>query len=311
MAMTMASTEASESFECFGSHCMVLVSGDGPAGSAEEAAAATKRQLLEWHARFSRFEPGSELSQVNADTRETVPVSPTMARFAETVAAVGALTGGLVDATLVREIEQVGYAAHFDSASASVSLATALELAPPRSPARPSPAGSWRQVSADRATGTVTRPPGVKLDTGGIAKGLFADLLAVALAGHASFAVDCGGDIRLGGTAQLPRDVRVASPFEDCVLHTFERADGAAATSGIGKRSWLDAGGRPAHHLIDPGTGDSAFTGVVQVTALAPTGVIAEALSKAAILSGPERADRWLTRGGVIVYDDGSHRTIS
>jgi thiamine biosynthesis lipoprotein len=166
-------------------------------------------------------------------------------------------------------------------------------------------------VNADPATGTVTRPRGVKLDPGGIAKGLFADLLAVALAGHPSFAVDCGGDIRLGGTALLPREVRVASPFEDCVLHTFERADGAVATSGIGKRSWIAAGGRPAHHLIDPATGAPAFTGIVQVTALAPTGVIAEALSKAAILSGPEAADRWLTHGGVVVYDDGSHRTIS
>jgi thiamine biosynthesis lipoprotein len=309
MAPMTASTEVSESFECFGSGCSVIVSGDGVLGSAEEAVAAAKRQLLGWHSQFSRFEPASELSQLNDDIRETVPVSPTMAHFAETVAAVGALTGGLVDATLLREIERAGYAAHFNSPS--VSLATALELAPPRRCGAPSPSGRWREVSADPVGGTVTRPPGVKLDSGGIGKGWFADLLAVELAGHPSFAVDCGGDIRLGGTAQLPREVHVASPFEERVLHTFERAEGAVATSGIGKRSWLGDDGRPAHHLIDPSTGQPAFTGIVQVTALAPTGVIAEALCKAAILAGPEHAERWLPHGGVIVYDDGSTHTIS
>jgi thiamine biosynthesis lipoprotein len=144
------------------------------------------------------------------------------------------------------------------------------------------------------------------LDSGGIAKGLCADLLASVLEAHGSFAVDAAGDIRLGGTAGLPRPVRVASPFEDHVLHTFELTRGAAATSGISKRSWLDHEGRPAHHLLDPASGRPAFTGLVQVTALAPTALEAEALSKAALLSGPEGAAAWLRHGGLIVHEDAS-----
>ena len=81
------------------------------------------------------------------------------------------------------------------------------------------------------------------------------------------------------------RAVRVDAPFEESVL-------------------------QPAHHLIDPSTGAPAFTGIVQVTALAPTGVVAEALAKAAILAGPEGAATWLRHGGLVVCDDGSHRTI-
>jgi thiamine biosynthesis lipoprotein len=308
MAQMTVPAEASEVFECFGSRCAVFVSGHGSAGSAEQAVAAVKRRLGEWHVQFSRFEPASELALLNADPRTTVPVSPMLARFAETAAAVGALTGGLVDATLVGELEQAGYATHFDSPS--LPLATALPLAPPRRPAGPSPLGAWRELSVDTNARTVTRPPGLRLDSGGIAKGLFGDVLAVALAGHLSFAIDCGGDIRLGGAGRLPRAVRVDGPFEDSVLHTFELAEGAVATSGIGRRSWLDADGRPAHHLIDPSTGAPAFTGIVQVTALAPTGVVAEALAKAAILAGPESAATWLPHGGLVVYDDGSHRTI-
>ena len=96
--------------------------------------------------------------------------------------------------------------------------------------------------------------------------------------------------MRLGAAPGRPARVHVASPFDDSTLHTFELAAGAVATSGIGKRSWTRPDGRPAHHLLDPATGEPAFTGVVQVTALAPTATEAEILSKAAVLSGPERA---------------------
>jgi len=308
MVQITAPAEAGEVFECFGSSCSAFVSGDGSGGGAKQAVTAVKRRMGEWQAQFSRFERASELARLNADPRATVPVSPMMARFADTAAAVGALTGGLVDATLVSEIERAGYASHFDSPP--IPLASALALAPPRRPAGPSAAGGWRELSVDRAAGTITRPPGLRLDSGGVAKGLFGDVLADALADHAGFAVDCGGDVRLGGAAQLPRAVHVAGPFDDSVLHTFELIEGAVATSGIGKRSWLTADGRPAHHLIDPATGGPAYTGIVQVTALAPTAVMAEALAKAAILAGPEHADAWLSHGGVVVYDDASYRVI-
>ena len=62
-----------------------------------------------------------------------------------------------------------------------------------------------------------------------------------------------------------------------------------------------------AHHLIDPATGTPAWTGLIQTTAVAPTAVEAEALAKAALLSGPGDAGRWLTRwGGVAFADDGT-----
>ncbi len=303
-----APSEASEDFACFGSSCTVHVAGEGPLGAAPEASAAIKRRLLAWHSQFSRFEASSELALLNADRRTTVPVSPLMARLAESAAAVGSVTGGLVDATLVDELQAAGYAEHFDGAS--VPLAMALALAPPRRPARPSARAGWRELTVDRAAGTVTRPPGLKLDSGGIAKGLFGDVLALELADYASFAIDCGGDIRFGGAAGSDRQVEVAGPFDERILHRFARREGAVATSGIGRRSWLRADGAPGHHLLDPGRGEPAFTGIVQATALAPTGVLAEALSKAALLAGPDAADGWLTRGGVIVYDDGSHRVI-
>jgi thiamine biosynthesis lipoprotein len=150
----------------------------------------------------------------------------------------------------------------------------------------------------------------VELDSGGIVKGMFGDILAAVLDGHESFAVDAAGDIRFGGAGSLVRPLQVASPFDESILYVFEFARGAVATSGIGKRSWLNAHGRPAHHLLDPFTGRPAFTGVVQATALAPSGVEAEALSKAALLAGAEHAAGWLSHGGLVVYDDGSFDVV-
>jgi thiamine biosynthesis lipoprotein len=265
-------------FTCFGTHCGVWGAG----------ADSARRQLALWHGQFSRFLAGSELSRLNADPRDEVPVSATMAHLLNAVRVASDATGGLVDGTLAHEIEAAGYRSDL---GAGLPLELALRLAPPRRPAGPGP---------DRAfevrDGVVRRAPGLAFDSGGLAKGLFADLIAERMSG--SFAVDCGGDLRFGGAR---RRIEVSDPFGGRPLHVFDVRDGAVATSGIGRRSWLDAKGRPAHHLLDPATGRPAFTGVVQATALAPTALEAEWRAKAAVLGADPD---WLAHGGVLVHDD-------
>lgn len=303
----MREQEAIERFDCFGSSCAVLVRGAHRQTSAGEAAQLAARALLSWHSRFSRFTADSELSRLNADPRASVPVSPLMARLVSVVSLAASATGGLVDATMVDAIEAAGYAG---GPRDPLRLGQALAAAPPRRPARPDVRARWRSVELDLERNIVTRPPGVKLDSGGLAKGLFADLLAAQLAGHLSFALDCGGDLRVGGDGGLPRTIEVESPFDGSTLHSFSSASTGVATSGIGRRLWRDEFGSPAHHLLDPSTGRPAYTGVVQATALAPTAVLAEVYAKAAVLSGIDGAERRLRHGGVVVLEDGSHRVV-
>ncbi|MDQ6605617.1 MAG: FAD:protein FMN transferase [Actinomycetota bacterium] len=300
-----AGLESAATFPCFGSECTVSVAG--PADAAAGAVARCRHQLLQWHAQFSRFTPDSEITRLNDDPGTSVQVSPLMRRLLQAAVRAAHDTGGLVDPTLVGEIEAAGYARHFEGSG--IPLHQALRLAPPRTPGHGRAGTAWRKVSADRRTSTVTRPPGVRLDPGGIAKGVFADELAASLSSFAAFVIDCAGDLRLGGVSGIQRPVHVASPFDESVLHTFALCSAGVATSGIARRSWM-RDGRPAHHLLDPAKGTPAFTGVVQATALAPNATEAEALSKAALLSGPEAADGWLPHGGVIVFDDGSHRVV-
>jgi thiamine biosynthesis lipoprotein len=295
--------EQRDSFACFGSRCTLIVA-DARVADARAAVEQARARLLEWHAQFSRFQETSELTRLNDAPAETVPVSPLMRRVVDAAVDAAVETGGLVDPTLVSEIERAGYDAHFEGDG--IPLGVALALAPERAAGGPAPAGSWQRVRTDRRAGTVTRPPGVRIDPGGIAKGVFADELASLLSGYEAFVVDCGGDMRLGGKLGLAREVHVASPFDDATLHTFSIRRGAVATSGIGRRSWIGGDGLPGHHLLDPATGRPAFTGIVQVTALAPTATEAESLSKAALLSGPARAGQILVHGGAIVLEDGN-----
>jgi thiamine biosynthesis lipoprotein len=299
--------EASRTFTCFGGNTTVLVVGAGPVGEPGEAVIAARDLLLVWHAAFSRFKPESELSRLNRDERTSVPVSAIMARFVQAVVDAARATGGLVDATMLDAIEDLGYKT--ERFQGSLALPLALALAPARQPARAHPDRRWRTIDVDVETATVTRTPGVKLDGGGIVKGLLADVVGEMLREHHSFLVDCEGDLRVGGSGGLQHGVAVAAPLSQRVLHEFKLADGAVATTSIAKRSWMERL-TPAHHLLDPASGLPAYTGIVQATALAPTALEAEALAKAALLSGPQDAAGWLCHGGLVVFDDGSHLVV-
>jgi thiamine biosynthesis lipoprotein len=268
--------------------------------AADEASAAWARAFLErFEAALSRFRPGSELCRLNADPREDAPASALLRIAVRAGLWAAQRTGGLVDPTLIGALERAGYAG--DRRAPELTLAEALPLAPVRAPARPHPDALWRRVQvADR----IRRPPGLRLDTGGTGKGLAADLLAQRLGGG-RWAVDCGGDLRVNAPGE-PFEVEVRHPLSGEVVRALRMTRGAVATSGLDVRLWRRADGAPAHHLLDPATGEPAWTGLVGATALAPTALEAEALAKAALLSGPSGAARWLREhGGLAVRDDG------
>jgi thiamine biosynthesis lipoprotein len=277
-----------------------------------EPAAQLLERALAWLAAFdrcaSRFRPDSELTALNADPRAAVPASPLLRTTVEAGLWAARRTGGLVDPVLADALERAGYAAPWDPAG-KLDVAQALRHAPPRNAARPDPAGRWQQVRVFAGSGTIARPPGLHLDTGGTGKGLAADALA-ALAGERRAVVDLGGDLALrrpGGDDE-PFAVEVAHPLSGETTHTLLVHGGGVATSGIDARLW-EHEGAPAHHLLDPSTGRSAWTGLISVTALAPTALEAEVLAKAALLSGPDHAAEWLAEhGGLLVHDDGAVR---
>jgi thiamine biosynthesis lipoprotein len=257
------------------------------------------------HRKLTRFDKDSELCALNAEPGESSSVSPTLAVAIEAALWAARRSGGLVDPTLVKNLEDAGYATS-RADLATESIADALAGAPEREPARPRADSRWREISVDPVAGAITRPAGVRIDTGGSGKGLAADLASDRLGGYPTFVVDAGGDLRLGGERPVAREVRIDHPVEDEPAHVFMLDRGAVATSGIKTRLWATDEGF-AHHLLDPATGRPAWTGVVQATSLGVTALEAETLAKMAFLAGPERAREILSaHGGLIVLDDGN-----
>ncbi len=295
-------------FEAMGSHVRFLIGDPGEGLPPAAAAAEEAREFVHSFDRsLSRFRPDSELCRLNADPRTAVPASELLRRAVKAGIWAAERSGGLIDPTLLREIEASGYR-ESRAGLAGASLGEALERAPERRAARPDPAGRWRELGVDDREGTINRPPGLLFDTGGTGKGLAADMIAARLRGYSRFIADCGGDIRIGGADALvhPYEVFVEHPLSGDRAHVLRLGTGAVATSGLNVRIWRREDGRYAHHLLDPSTGEPAWTGLIGVTALADSALEAETISKAALLSGPEGGRRLLgERGGLLVHESG------
>jgi thiamine biosynthesis lipoprotein len=277
-----------------------------------EAAARERRYIEDFARRLSRFRPESELCAFNADRLDEVPTSLLLRMAVAAGLWAAERSGGLVDPTLVSEIEAIGYERSQDG-STPASLRAALAAAPPLRPAAPRADDRWRQIEIDHHSGTIRRPHGLRIDTGGTGKGLAADAVALRLRNYTRFVVDCGGDIAVGGVdGQLdPFAIEVEHPLTGESVHTLLIARGGVATSGLNVRIWRRTDGTFAHHLLDPSTGEPVWSGLIGATALAPSALEAETLSKWALLSGPDGARRVLAEhGGVIVRDDGDVELI-
>lgn len=249
------------------------------AGAAADPAAWFERLERLW----SRFDPSSALSQLNRRAGRWVIVPPLLYLAVERALAGARLTGGAFDPTILPALIAAGYGRSFELG--------------PTEPGPAVPAGRWRGVRL--AAGAVFLPLGVALDLGGIGKGLAVDLVLRRLRRsqpNSSLMVNAGGDLSLWvREGDAPWVVEVADPFEpDRVLATVSLRRGAVATSSILGRRW----GADRHHIIDPGTGMPANSGLVAATVFAPTAALADVLAKASVVLGAERALRLLTSRG-------------
>jgi FAD:protein FMN transferase len=295
-----------ERFRTMGVNARILAEfSDAVGESAARTEVGRARSCIDaLAARLTRFDPLSELSRLNADRAPSRRVSRDMGAAVRAAIGGAARTEGLVDPTLLDALERAGYAAS-RAGTPAVGLRAALRDAPPRAPGAPDPASVWRAVAVTPDLRTVSRPPGVRIDLGGIGKGFAADAAARLLASAARYAVDCGGDLALGGVEvdERPWTVDVRSPWGGEPTRIRVRA-GGLATSGLDVRLWRGSDGTPRHHLLDPATGAPAWTGVIAATALGATAVDAEIDAKAALLAGATGAIRLLrVVGGALVLE--------
>jgi len=285
-------------FRAMGSDCEVTLVGSDEAGLLAGA-----QQLVEdLEQRWSRFRPDSTLCSLNAGAGTDVVVDRETADLVGLALEAWAATGGRFDPTVLDALEAIGYRRSFEQAPVVPGVAAAA------------PAPGMGGVRIDPVAASVRLPVGVRLDLGGIGKGRAADLVVAHLVERAvaGVCVDLGGDVRLAGVPPHGAGAWAVAvddpldPGEDlAVVHLL---DGAVTTSSRLRRRWPTAAGEEAHHLVDPGTGRPAASGLVSVTVVSAGAAWGEVHAKAALVAGPDAGAGLLDGAGLaglLVTDDG------
>ena len=233
-------------------------------------------------ARLTRFDPASELCALNADPRARCRRRRCCGAPSQAALLGARRTGGLADPTLLDAVEAAGYARSLHRPPPRRST-TRCAAAPPRRPATPGRA--LARGRGRREAGTIVRPPGLRLDLGGSAKGLAADSPSRArcrrAAAPSTAAATCASAARTTSTCRdtAPAD-RSPAAHRRRGRHVRHRPARVAAARRL-----------LAHHLLDPAPASPPGPACSRATAIAADRALeAEALAKAALLAGPPGA---------------------
>jgi thiamine biosynthesis lipoprotein len=194
-------------------------------------------------------------------------------------------TGGAFDMTIYPLMELWGFTTGNFGVPAEEELETLLASV-----------GSDR-LTLDEATSTLTLGENQGVDLGGIAKGFTSDRLMEIFAEYdlVSGVVSLGGNVQCYGTKPDGSLWRCGienplEPDDTSSLLGILSVDGQAViTSGAYERYFVDEEtGETYHHILDPKTGYPANNGLISVTIVSDSGLLADGLSTACYVMGLE-----------------------
>ncbi|MET0293099.1 MAG: FAD:protein FMN transferase [Steroidobacteraceae bacterium] len=221
----------------------------------------------------SRFDPGSELRQLEAG--DPVVVSPMLFEAVRFALRVAEETDGAFDPTIGGRMAARGYNRHYATRETSGAM--------------DSTGVSFRDVEVDANTRTIRLRRPLTLDLGAVAKGLAIDAAAKELQPFENFCIDAGGDLYFGGRNRQGDAWRAGIRHprnRDELLDRFEVTDRAVCTSGDYERG---------AHILDARVGMPS-TQAASATVVALSAMVADALATAAFVLGPERGVALLDR---------------
>jgi thiamine biosynthesis lipoprotein len=264
-------------FQAMGTDCHVIV-----VGASRHLTTNAVDQVADLQARWTRFDPDSEVMMLNRAGSGSVSAATWQLL---TCGLVGRrLTGGRFDPFMVRGIVAAGYDRDFAELDARANLADPMAVPAVRHPL----------IAFDRRRRWVRLADGAQVDSGGLGKGLAADMVSAQLMrdGATACLVNLGGDLRVRGDKGEPWQIGVDSEGPGSQL-SVRLASGAVATSSRSHRVWRTSSGT-AHHLLDPRTGRPLLSRWAGCTAIAPQAWVAEVLSKTLLSLSATTARRLL-----------------
>jgi thiamine biosynthesis lipoprotein len=288
-----------EEFHAMGTTISLLL----PEKQVEFGVEIVRTLFSEWEQTLSRFLPDSELSRLNQQAGTPVAVSNLLYDVLATALTAAQATDGVYDPAMLEQLEQIGYDRNFDDLPTN--------RFEPIIPGEPG--GRWRGIKVDPIRRQVTLPRGIKLDFGGIAKGMAVDAALEALSQNdiKSALVNAGGDLSVLGLPPVEEHWPVAVPGQK-QYWTIPLHHGAIATSGIAHRHWQQ-GNIVRHHILDPRTGLPAESDLWSVTVVADRCEQTEVAAKVAFILGSKAGAEFLHRhriAGLLVHEDGKWETV-
>lgn len=143
--------------------------------------------------------------------------------------------------------------------------------------------------------GTLDLPPGMQLDLGAVGKGVACDRIGAYLRSRPQIT---GAVVAVGGSVITYGQKPDGSPWKVAIMHPREEGsylgvlsltgEHYVSTSGDYERYVMVEGVR-YHHILDPATGAPARSGLCSVTIVCDSGLLADALSTACFVLGPEQ----------------------
>ncbi len=273
----------------------ILLAAEGPTDQLDAGLERAEKFVHESEARFSRFLPTSELSELNRSAGTWFEASPEMFALIALARRFFHITRGLFDPSILRDLQRAGY-------NRSLELVQKDGAGPLLESLLASERPSFSELDLDETQRMIRLPKDMGVDLGGIAKGWIAEQAALLMTDFASTcAVNAGGDMFLiglpEGQSQWP--VELEDPFQpEATLARLRVDPGAVATSTVTKRVWKQ-GAEERHHLIDPRTGEPAVTEWVSVTVMAVHAYEAEVFAKALLISGPSESEDIVRNSGI------------
>ena len=251
---------------------------------------AVQREMKRLEGLLSRFDAGSEISRLNRSAGlRPVKISRETFELLGRAAKISLLSGGAFDIT-VGPLAKLWDYKHAACAPEDAAIRKALDLT-----------GFQHLMLEAGGMTAALKMPGQMIDLGGIGKGYASDraMNVFRRYGVNSAFTNIGGNVSTLGPKPdgLRWQVGIRHPREaDALIGAVGVIDQSVVTSGDYERYFIDREGKRRHHLLDPATGYPAESGLISVTVVHTSAMLADALSTAIFVLGPEKGLALLSR---------------
>ena len=277
------STEYRHTIFAFGTLIEITLLGTTES-KANTAFDRLEAEFHDYHASWSPWEPGSDLSRINASIRAGNKASAPQQLISMIAISKDLFekSDGLFNPAIGNLINLWQMHRHDESDIRPPDAAVIRRLVT-QNP-------NMSDIHID-GTSVESRNPGVQLSLGAFAKGYAIDLAMEYLQsqGIENAVINAGGDLRvIGQHGGRPWRIGIRHPRKDGVIAWLDaEANESIFTSGDYERFYMHDGKR-YHHILDPRTGYPA-TGSTSVTVIHHDAGIADAAATALFVAGPER----------------------